>query len=221
MTGIGFGGPPDARNWTIDGTSGAGWGMGTNAGGQWPLEVVQGDWAAKHVQALGMTRPAAIVIELGTNDALRADFAAAASNTTALANRQSGTDNNIKGDVALARTMTSCIVLVTPSTFPTTLYGPGTIQTEEVFAQQAARVDAELKQQELVSSEGSTLIADWATISATHHLPSGASGNWFSSDEVHPNFAGEQQLASLIDRTVNTCPSPVRTTGSSLEAQPS
>ncbi len=203
---VGFNGHPNTRNWTIDGQFGAGWGEGENAEGQWPLSVTHGTWVARSLRALGKDHPAAIVIELGTNDALRADFAAATSNATALANRQDGTEGNIKSDVRLARAVTSCVVLVTPTTYPTKVFGPGTPQTEKLFSEQADRVDELLLQQSSKSPHGIVAIANWAKVSAGHHLPSSDSGNWFSSDELHPNFAGERALASLISRTVERCP---------------
>lgn len=203
----GFKGHPNTANWTIDGKSGAGWGDGEIASGQWPLSVTQGSWVARSLRALGKDRPAAIVIELGANDALRADFAVATSNATALADRHDGTESNIKSDVSLARTLASCVVLVTPTTYPTQVFGPGTPQTEKLFAPQALRVDDLLRQQASRGPHGSVAIANWGEVSASHHLPSRDAGNWFSSDELHPNFAGERALASLISRTVGQCPS--------------
>jgi lysophospholipase L1-like esterase len=146
------------------------------------------------------------VIELGTNDALRADFAASTSNAAALANRQKGTAGNIKSDVGLARALASCVVLVTPTTYPTKVFGPGTPQTEKLFSQQALRVDELLRQQSSRGPHGVTAIANWAKVSAGHHLSPPDAGNWFSSDELHPNFAGARALASLISRTVGQCP---------------
>jgi lysophospholipase L1-like esterase len=199
---IGFGGHPDTADWTIAAQTGAGWGAGEDKTGQWPLGVVQGTWAAEQVHALGQSHPNALVIELGTNDALRAAFADATSDAPTLAARRAGTDHNIGDVVAQAAALTSCVVLVTATAYPTPLFAGGTL-----YAKEAIRVSDRLRGQAKRTAHHATLVADWSAESAAHHLGDGSPGNWFAtSDEIHPNFAGEQSLAALIASTAAKCP---------------
>lgn len=84
---------------------------------------MQGDSAAGRVRAAAKGHPSAIAIELGTNDALRAAFAYSLSNEPQLIARVDGTDNNIRSVVKLASSLSRCVVLVSPSTYPTAVFG--------------------------------------------------------------------------------------------------
>jgi lysophospholipase L1-like esterase len=198
----GFGTHPDTRAWTIDGQTGSGWGATEDASGQWPLDVVEGGWAVTRVRALGESHPAAIVLELGTNDALRGAFALATSDPHTLAARRTGTDDNIRAVITAASALTPCVIVVTPSAYPTPLF-----RAEDLYASEAARLAGVLRLQASSAAQPPVLIADWLAESATHHLGDGIAANWFATnDEIHPNLSGEQALAELIASTVARCP---------------
>jgi lysophospholipase L1-like esterase len=189
--------------WRITSQAGAGWGEGQNTRGNWPLGIVQGDWAAKRVTAAASKRRVATVaIELGTNDALRASFAFVTNSSTDLAARITGTDNNVSRVVKLASSLSRCVVLVTPSYYPPTTFG-----SEVHYSEQAWGIRAELLKQASIFHRRTVVIADWASLSSPHHLPSGAARSWFTDDGLHPNTVGERALAALIVRTADTCPS--------------
>ncbi len=196
----GFNGPAGVA-WSITAQTGAGWGEGLNAQGNWPLDVVQGNWAATQVDAAASTHPSAIVIELGTNDALRAAFAFVANSSTDLAARLTGTRNNISSVVGEASSLSKCVVLVTPSYYPPTTFG-----AEVHYTQQAWGIRSQLIQQVSLSHGRTVAIADWAALSSPHHLESAAPGTWFVGDGLHPNTSGDRALAALIVRSVNGCP---------------
>ncbi len=196
----GFDGPHGVT-WSIASQAGAGWGEGQNAQGNWPLDIVQGDWAAKRVVAATRVRPGAVAIELGTNDALRATFAFVTNSSTNLAARITGTDNNVSSVVKLASSRFRCVVLVTPSYYP-----PTTFDSEVHYSEQAWGIRAELLRQASTAPGRSVVIADWAALSSPHHLGSGSTGSWFLADGLHPNLIGERALAMLITRAAHTCP---------------
>lgn len=191
---------PAGVTWSITAQTGAGWGEGLNAQGNWPLEVVQGNWAAAQVDTAANAHPSAVVIELGTNDALRAAFAFVANSSTDLAARLTGTRNNISSVVRDASSLSKCVVLVTPSYYPPTTFG-----AEVHYTQQAWGIRSQLLQQVSMRHGRTVAIADWAALSSPHHLQSGAPGTWFVGDGLHPNISGERALAALIVQTVNGC----------------
>jgi lysophospholipase L1-like esterase len=88
---------------------------------------MQGDTPARRVRAAATGQPSAIVIELGTNDALRAAFAVSLNNGPKLLERLVGTDNNIRSVVNLASSLSRC-VLVSPSYNPT-----ATLSQEQIY----------------------------------------------------------------------------------------
>jgi hypothetical protein len=191
---------PRGVAWSIASQAGAGWGEGQNARGNWPLGIVQGNWAATRVLHATAVRPSAIAIELGTNDALRASFAFVTNSSANLLARISGTDSNVTRDVKLATSRSRCVVLVTPSYFPPTTFG-----SEVHYSEQAWGIRAELLQQASAGHGRSVAIADWAALSSPHHVASGLPGSWFLGDGLHPNLIGERALAELIVRTADTC----------------
>jgi lysophospholipase L1-like esterase len=196
-----FGGPRGV-SWAITAQPGAGWGEGEDAQGNWPLDVVQGGTVALRVRAAARRHPSAIVIELGANDALRAAFAMTLNNGTKLAGSLIGTDNIIRSVVKLASALSSCVVLVSPSYDPTSLYGQE--RQYSVFALQLRTV---LLKEASSAPDHRVVVADWAALSSTHRPAGGSSDNWFSPDGLHPNTFGLKALADLIVRTAKSCSS--------------
>jgi lysophospholipase L1-like esterase len=195
-----FGGPTGVT-WAITAQPGAGWGEGEDAQGNWPLGVVQGDTTAKRVRAAAKKQPSAIVIELGTNDALRASFAYSLNNGSQLSARIVGTDNNIRRVVKLASSLSRCVVLVSPSYYPTGAFGE-----QQHYSATALQLRTVLLTEVSRAPKHTVVVADWAALSSTHRLAAGSSGNWFTPDGLHPNISGLRALADLIVRMVRSCP---------------
>jgi lysophospholipase L1-like esterase len=188
--------------WAITAQPGAGWGEGEDAQGNWPLSVVQGDTAATRVRAAAIGQPSTIVIELGSNDALRASFAVSSNNGPKLLARLVGTDNNIRSVVNLASSLSRCVVLVSPSYYPTM-----TFSEEQIYSGTALQLRTVLLKEASSAPQHTVLVADWAALSSTHLLAAGSPENWFTADRLHPNSFGLRALADLIVRTARGCPS--------------
>ncbi len=84
-------------------------------------------------------------------------------------------------------------VLVTVPTFPTTLYGGGVR-----YQREAQLVDSIIWTAAAGAQGHRVVVADWATLSAAHHLAQSVTGNWFTPDGLHPNQAGEAALIGLV-----------------------
>jgi lysophospholipase L1-like esterase len=192
---------PAGVSWEITAQPGAGWGEGEDVQGNWPLGIVEGDSTANRVRAASERQPSAIVIELGTNDALRASFAYSLNNGTQLLARLVGTDNNIRSDVQLASSLSPCVVLVSPSYYPTMAFGE-----EEHYSATALQIRTVLMREVSRVPQHAVLLADWAALSSTHRLAASAPENWFTPDGLHPNSLGLKALANLIAQTATNCP---------------
>jgi lysophospholipase L1-like esterase len=192
---------PAGVTWDVTAQPGAGWGEGEDGEGNWPLDVVHGDTAAMRVRMAARTHPSAIVIELGTNDALRASFAWTLNNGTQLSSRMAGTDHNILSVVRLASSLSRCVVLVSPSYYPTSTYG-----AEVQYSLMAFHLRMELLKEASSAPDHDVTVADWAALSTTHRLAAGTRENWFTPDGLHPNLFGMKALADLIVQTVRSCP---------------
>lgn len=195
-----FGGPTGV-GWAITAQPGAGWGEGEDAQGNWPLSVVHGGSVARRVRAAAGGQPSAIAIELGTNDALRASFAYSLNNGAQLLARFVGTDDNIRSIVKLASSLSRCVVLVSPSYYPTAAFNE-----EQAYAFTALQLRTVLMKEVSRSPRRSVVLADWAALSSTHRRAAGSSQNWFTADGLHPNRIGLRVLANLIVRTARSCP---------------
>jgi lysophospholipase L1-like esterase len=193
---------PTGVSWAINAQPGAGWGEGEDAHGNWPLGIVQGDSAARRVRVAATGQPSAIVIELGTNDALRASFAYSLNNGPQLLARLVGTDNNIRSVVSLASSLSRCVVLVSPSYYPTAAFG-----AEQHYSATALQIRTVLMKEVSSAPLHTVEVADWAALSSTHRLAAGSPENWFTPDGLHPNGFGLNALADLIVRTARGCPS--------------
>jgi lysophospholipase L1-like esterase len=193
-------GGPHGVTWEISAQPGAGWGEGEDAHGNWPLDVVQGHTMAQRVRAAARGRPSVIVLELGTNDALRASFAYALNNGVQLKARIDGTDNDIRNVVKLASSLSPCVVLVSPSYYPTAVFG-----AEGYYSAMALQIRTVLMKEESRAAHHRVVLADWAAVSSTHLDAVGSSGDWFTSDGLHPDANGLAALANLIIRTAKTC----------------
>lgn len=198
---------PSVTSWLINAQSGDGWG---SAPVNWPLGVVRGTWAIGLARGIFTQRPSALVVELGTNDAIRAVFADGTDNPALGRRILAGVAGAVSQLLTEAAPEVPCTVLVTTSTHETGLFGQGLHYSEE-----AAKVNAILRakasdagtKRASVAGGMSILIADWGALAAPHHLAEGAPGNWFTpGDDIHPNAAGQRALLGLILRVVNTCP---------------
>jgi lysophospholipase L1-like esterase len=87
-------------------------------------------------------------------------------------------------------------VLVTVSTFPTTAFGGGL-----GYAREATLVNAILRSAAATASDR-VVIADWAGLSAAHHVARGDAPAWFLPDGLHPNDTGEDALITLVQASV-------------------
>jgi hypothetical protein len=56
---------------------------------------------------------------------------------------------------------------------------------------------------DVLAAGGHVKIADWATLSQTHHE---GTDDWFLPDDVHPNLAGEAALVGIVQQSIQSCP---------------
>jgi hypothetical protein len=198
---------PSVTSWQINAQSGDGWG---SAPVNWPLGVVRGTWAIALARGIFTQHPSALVVELGTNDAIRAVFADGTGNPALGRRILTGVAEAVSQLLTEGAPEIPCTVLVTASTHETGLFGQGLH-----YSDAAGKVNAILRAKaseadgKKTSGTGgkSVLIADWGALAAPHHLAEGAPGNWFTpGDDIHPNAAGQRALLGLIQRVVKTCP---------------
>lgn len=198
---------PSVRLWQINAQSGDGWG---SAPVTWPLGVVRGTWAIGLARGIFTQHPSALVVELGTNDAIRAVFADGTDNPALGRRILAGVAGAVSQLLIEAAPQVPCTVLVTTSTHETGLFGQGLHYSDEAGKVNAIlRAKASDAGRKKASDAGgkSVLIADWGALAASHHLAEGAPGNWFTpGDDIHPNAAGQRALLGLIQRVVKTCP---------------
>jgi lysophospholipase L1-like esterase len=186
-----------SRSWLITARSGFGW---TASSPTWPLSVIRGTWAIGVAKHLLLQHPATVVVELGTDDALRATFADILDKPELARQIRAAIATNIGYLLAETDKASACTVLVTPTTFPTTLFGTG-----NRYSNEAKNVDS-LLVSTTQGQAGRVLIANWAEYSAAHHRALSDPGNWFLADGVHPNATGERALVALVDHTMTLCP---------------
>jgi lysophospholipase L1-like esterase len=190
---------PSVMSWLINAQSGDGWG---SAPVNWPLGVVRGTWTIGLARGSFTQHPSALVVELGTNDAIRAVFADGTGNPALGLRILAGVAGAVSQLIAEAAPQVPCTVLVTASTHETGLFGQGLH-----YSDAAGKVNAIMRAKVSGAGGKSVLIADWGALSASHHRAEGAPGNWFTpGDDIHPNAAGQRALLGLIQRVVNTCP---------------
>jgi hypothetical protein len=192
-----------SRDWQIVATSGYGWNASPVV---WPLGVLQGGWVLDSFRGLAASRPSALVVELGANDALRAVFDSSTSNPAQALSVLAGVFESVGNLIEDAADQVPCTVLVTVPTSPTLIFGAGQpYVTQAELVNEAIRVQAD-------KYGPSVRVADWAALSAAHHSTTGTQ-DWFTGDNVHPNRTGESALVSLVHRTLLSCPasSTVRT----------
>ncbi|HWF23456.1 MAG TPA: hypothetical protein VG226_14985, partial [Acidimicrobiales bacterium] len=128
---------PSVTSWQINAQSGDGWG---SAPVNWPLGVVRGTWAIGLARGIFTQHPSALVVELGTNDAIRAVFADGTDNP-ALGHRiLAGVAGAVSQLLTEAASQVPCTVLVTTSTHETGLFGQGLH-----YAEEAVKVNAILR----------------------------------------------------------------------------
>ena len=187
------------RSWQINARSGDGWG---SAPVNWPLGVVRGTWAIGLARGIFTQHPSALVVELGTNDAIRAVFADGTDNPALERRILAGVAGAVSQLITEAATQVPCMVLVTTPTHATGLFGQGVHYSDE-----AGKVNAILRAKASDAGGKPVLIADWGALSDSHHLAEGAPGDWFTpGDDIHPNAAGQRALLGLVQRVVRACP---------------
>jgi lysophospholipase L1-like esterase len=178
--------------WEIRATSGFGWGASAPS---WPLKTVKGAWALGLARGIFVQHPSALVVELGTNDAMRLAFAGPHPRQAA-AIRQ-GVSSDI--DELLKESLNariSCIVLVTAPEHSTSIFDAGSRfavaakKVNQIIISDAKRAGDDVK------------VTDWAALSATHHE---GPADWFLPDDVHPNSNGDVALVGMIQRSIHSC----------------
>jgi lysophospholipase L1-like esterase len=184
-------------SWTIHAESGFGWGASFP---NWPLSVVAGSWVIDQSKELSASHPATIVVELGTNDALRAAFAVAQQQSARADRIRGAVATNAARLLAVTRGKTGCTVLVTASTHPTTLFGAGLL-----YARQAALVNSTIRHVATRVGSHAVAVADWARESDGHHAAPDSPQNWFEPDGVHLDAVGQRALVALVRRTAHGC----------------
>ncbi len=185
-----------AATWEIRATSGFGWGASAPI---WPLQTVTGTWAIGLARGILAQNPSALVVELGANDAMRATFADGEENPGLAAAVRDGVSSDV--DQLLQESAgagVSCVVLVTAPEHLTTLFGAGAR-----YALEAERVNQVIRS-DAAAAGGTVKIADWATLSQTHHE---GPDDWFLPDDIHPNRTGESALVGIVQTSIRSCPS--------------
>ena len=179
-----------ARSWLITAESGFGWGASAPL---WPTSTIRGSWAIGLARGLDSQDPSALVVELGANDSLRATFADVLKKPELASQIRAAVAANISELLAQSARVGVPTVLVNVPTFPTTLYGGGMR-----YQREAQLVDSIISSAAAGARGDRVTVADWATLSAPHHLPQSATGNWFTPDGLHPNQAGDEALVGLV-----------------------
>ena len=181
--------------WEIRATSGFGWGASAPS---WPLQTTKGAWALGLARGIFPQHPSALVVELGTNDAMRLAFAGHdPRHAAAVRQGLSGDIDELLKESLSARV--SCVVLVTAPEHPTTIFGAG-----PRFAVAAEKVN-QIIMSDAKTADGDVEVADWAALSATHHE---GRADWFLPDDVHPNLNGDAALVGIIEASINSCAAP-------------
>jgi lysophospholipase L1-like esterase len=169
----------------VDGQSGAPWADIDGTGGVM-LDEIRG--------AASIDDVLAVVVVLGANDAILAAFPAG----DARAAQQARTDEAIEAGMRILRDV-GCVVITTPPDHPIRNFDLG-----ESYALEARRVGEVLRA--LVERDDRLVLADFAALSRSHHLPDGTTGDWFSGDdELHPNAEGTEALRATILDAVLGC----------------
>jgi lysophospholipase L1-like esterase len=191
-----------ARSWLISAMSGFGWGASAPT---WPLSTIGGSWAIGIARGLDSHDPSALVVELGANDSIRATFADALHQPAKAVRIRAAVTANISEVLAQSARLGIPTVLVTAPTFPNTLFGGGLR-----YQREAQLIDSIIRSAAATAEvQGNrVVVADWATLSAPHHLAQNATGNWFTPDGLHPNQTGEAALVGLVRRATEQLTRP-------------
>jgi lysophospholipase L1-like esterase len=193
-------GLPDAafaRSWLITAESGFGWGASAPS---WPLSTIRGSWAIGVARGLLSGHPSSLVVELGDNDSLRATFADALHKPRLASQIRGAVVANISQLLAQSAQLVPCTVLVTVPVSATTLFGGGAL-----YQREGRLVDSVIRSAAAGARNERVALADWATLSAQHHLAQGSPANWFTPDGLHPNQAGEEALLGLVRQAAASC----------------
>jgi lysophospholipase L1-like esterase len=191
-----------ARSWLISAMSGFGWGASAPT---WPLSTIGGSWAIGVARGLDSHDPSALVVELGANDSIRATFADALHQPEKAVQIRAAVAANIGEVLAQSARLGIPTVLVTAPTFPNTLFGGGLR-----YEREAQLIDSIIRSAAATAEAhgNRVVVADWATLSAPHHLAQDATGNWFTPDGLHPNQTGEAALVGLVRSTTERITRP-------------
>jgi lysophospholipase L1-like esterase len=196
-------GLPDAafaRNWLVTAESGFGWGASAPT---WPLSTIRGSWAIGLFWGLVSHRPSCLVVELGANDSLRATFADAVGDAPLASQIRTAVAANISELLAQSGRLGIPTVLVTVPAFPTTVFGGGIR-----YQREAQLVNAVIWAAAAAARSDRVVVADWAAVSAGHHLAQGSTGNWFAPDGLHPDETGQEALLGLVRRAADQVTPP-------------
>jgi len=190
------------RSWTVTGAPGEAWA---------PLAGTAGAGALPLIRGVVAEDPNVLVMSFGTNDALHALFAQATGGDSMAEAMRRATTSSIATALRDVAASVPCVLLVTPTNWPTPMFGAGID-----YSWEARSVVDELRGLASRSADQVVAMVDWADRSLTHHRPDSTVGDWFpDGDEVHPNAAGLAALGDLIATTIQSqCPSAAATRAS-------
>jgi len=149
------------------------------------------------IRGLVSVNPDAVVINLGSNDAVIAAAAMVRGDQVLRDEVRRRTLNDLVGAIFDVDKGSRCIVLVTPNDYPIPVYGlTKTYENEAKYVGNLMRLFAGW------SNDDKVLLVDWAEISRPHHV---VSDNWFAGDHLHLNTAGSLHMINLIGQAVRSC----------------
>jgi hypothetical protein len=189
--------PAGADKWHIVGAPGEGW-AATPGEGSGPESS-----SLNLVRGVLTERPDVLVLSFGANDAIRVLFASINDGAAAAEQARAETAKTFAKVLDEAARTVPCIVLVTPSNWPSNLFGGGI-----EYSWEARRLVQEIRAAAATRNDRTIAVVDWSALSISHHKPDGEPDDWFSDgDEVHTNVIGSLALARYIDDTVSQeCP---------------
>jgi lysophospholipase L1-like esterase len=149
------------------------------------------------IRGMVAANPEAVVINLGTNDAIIGAGAMLRGDPALRDEIRRRTVKDLIGAVSDIGQNSRCIILVTPSDYPTPLFGLG-----QAYENEAKFVGALMRIYAGWWNDDKVTLIDWAHIARSHH---GVADNWFTDDHLHLNTAGSLQMIDLIGQAVRSC----------------
>jgi lysophospholipase L1-like esterase len=149
------------------------------------------------IRGLVSSNPDAVVINLGTNDAVIAAGAIFREEQPLHDDIRRRMLDDLVGAIFDIGKDARCIVLVTPSDYRTPWFGLGQLyETEAKYVGNLMRFFASW------SNNDKVILVDWAEIARPHH---GGPDSWFAADELHLSPVGSLHMINLIGQALRTC----------------